>query len=264
MPIKRIVSFGCSLIYGDELTGWDPGDNKGSYARDKPNPGVWPEQLAKAYGVPHINKGFSGASNEFIHRHLMRYLFYKNLPNYEWSHNSIPNLDAGYEDGDFIIVQWTSFTRNEIYNRDRVYVPGKNFDRYVQLQAGFIENEVPDDRNVYRNILAWDDDNSSAERMLNKIISTQAMTLTITDQFMQCFGLSEPVYEGAMLDKRMELEGDKHVFEEFGHFLKFAYLLQLPFGKGNHPLEAAHAEYAELVLKHLEEQFKLLRPQQNS
>ncbi len=246
--IQRVVSFGCSLIYGDEMPDWDPGDSKGLYNRDKPSRYVWPNRVAEQLGVPHINKGFSGASNEFIYRHLTRYLFYPTAPNYEWKYHGVKNLEVPYEEGDLIIVQWTSPARNEVYNQDRKFTTGRNFDRYVQLQVESLHGEESSDRLIYENLLTWQDENSSAERFLSKLITAEAMTKG--KQFVQCFGLAEPQYEG-MLDAREQLTSvwEPSGIHKVGHFMRFAHIDKYPCGPGNHPLEKAHAAYAEAFLR---------------
>lgn len=246
--IKRVVSFGCSLIYGDELSDWDPGDNRGLYPRDRPSKFVWPQLVANQLGVPHINKGFSGASNEFIYRQLTRYLFYPKLPNYEWKLHGVPQLEVPYEEGDLILIQWTSHARNEVYNQDRQFMAGRNFDHYVQLQVESLSGEQSSDRHVYEKILTWQDKQASAERFLNKMVTTDAMIRSKTNSFVQCFGLAEPGYDAEMLELRESLINN--VWSAPGHFLRYAIIEKLPMGKGNHPLEAAHASYADAFLRY--------------
>lgn len=243
--VKRIVSFGCSLIYGDELQDWDPGDSRGRYPRDNPSQGVWPNKVAQSLGVPHVNKGFSGASNEFILRQLTRYLCYPTLPNYEWKLHSIPNLDAPLEEGDLVIIQWTSHYRNEVYNRDRKFMTGCNFDHYVQLQVESLAGEQSQDRNIYEHLLIWQDENSAAERFLNNMMQAEALLRSKGVQFVQCFGLAEPTYSEAMQSARNGLT----LWDNHGHFLRYANVMQEPIGKGFHPLEGAHTKYAEAFLR---------------
>lgn len=244
--IQRVVSFGCSLIYGDELADWDPGDTKGRYPRDRPSQGVWPNKVAQALGVPHINKGFSGASNEFILRQLTRYLCYPTLPNYEWKLHSIPNLDAPFVEGDLVLVQWTSPHRNELYNRDRKFMANCNFDHYVQLQVESLDGEQSQDRHTYETVLTWQDENSAAERFLNKLFQADALLRAKGANFVQCFGLNEPRYPVEMQAARDTLGS---IWDQHGHFLRFANVVGEPIGKGFHPLEAAHAKYAEAFLR---------------
>jgi hypothetical protein len=86
--IKRLVTFGCSLTYGQGLTDcWNP-----QTKREGPQPSVqaWPFLVARHLRVGLANESQAGASNKEI--------FHK-LQNYDW------------QKGDCCIVLWTYLNR---------------------------------------------------------------------------------------------------------------------------------------------------------
>ena len=104
---NRIVSFGCSLTYGEELSDATPDGNKYSYK-------AYPARIADYYECDYTSYAKPGYSNESIIRTL---------------HDYITN---DYTKKDAVVIGWSGIDRTEIYN--------KTTGDFMSLSPGSLEN----------------------------------------------------------------------------------------------------------------------------
>lgn len=86
----RIVSFGCSMMFGYEMQdtiSWEQASSK-----------TFPGLLAKRYDCEYVCNASPGASNDYILRRIHKY------------------LSTERKENDFIIIGWTSHLRREMFN----------------------------------------------------------------------------------------------------------------------------------------------------
>lgn len=89
---NRIVSFGCSLTYGEELSDATPDGNKFSYK-------AYPARIADYYECDYTSYAKPGYSNESILRTLHDY------------------ITSDYTKKDAVVIGWSGIDRTEFYNK---------------------------------------------------------------------------------------------------------------------------------------------------
>lgn len=85
---KRVVSFGCSMIYGDELPDWD---------FHIPSKLVAPSLMANEFNLDYKTYSMQGLGNDAISKRIGMYLLNDHQP------------------GDFLFIGWSSLFRKELF-----------------------------------------------------------------------------------------------------------------------------------------------------
>jgi hypothetical protein len=88
--MSRLVAFGCSFTYGDELPGCVSGTNN-------PSKHAWPQIAADILGLECVNQGISSIGNKHILHEIMTFDF---------------------QESDIVIVMWSFFNRHCVITDD--------------------------------------------------------------------------------------------------------------------------------------------------
>ncbi len=110
---KRIVSFGCSLTYGDELD---------DVSVDACSRLTYAAIIASLGDKDYITYSRSGYGNDSIQREVYHY------------------LQNGYSDGDMLIIGWSGIDRKEYFN--------SLTDQYISLSPGSINSFMESSMNL--------------------------------------------------------------------------------------------------------------------
>jgi hypothetical protein len=127
--LGRLISFGCSFTYGYGLSDCYL---ENLQAGPDPSKQSYPGLLEKEFNIPSINKGKPGCSNLYITHEILNYQF---------------------QEGDFVIVQWTSFLRSTLFLKDRELLIGPWIkEDYCKQYYTLVDNEhllIETTRNVH-------------------------------------------------------------------------------------------------------------------
>lgn len=232
MKFNRVVVFGCSLIFGDELKDFE---HLNKYRTSNL---VWPALVAKHFNVPIVNRSLSAASNDFIFRELHRYMSYPKQPTYDWNIPAPIDFRAVHSPKDLVIVQWSGIDRIEQYNeKNNTEI---SINKYEQFHGT---------HNLMKNIITSDD--QVKEKFLQHLNLT-SLLLRHT-MHIQCFGLTEPKYNNDDSPIRDTLP---NIFVKNDNFLRFAKKHKFRCGPGSHPLEEAHESYSKYVITYIRDQYE--------
>lgn len=254
----RVVSFGCSLAFGDELV-----DRKARYAN----------QIAKQYQAKLFDYSVAGTSNENISQSVV---------------NSLLAIKKSEDPSrTLVVVEWTYCTRLNFC--------GKN-NRYYVLTDYKLNGTWRKKRWELNKLLHFNDDfddlidvkfyydqhTNMTNLMYNMSRCIHHVQSFLRDKGYSYIFLFANIHEKRMIDdpKSFYTLGLKE-FEkepEFGHPDSFPYFLytindidkdyicpetfmdyaeanRFKFGPGNHPLEEAHIEYSKVLLDFIESKY---------
>lgn len=220
----RIVSFGCSMTVGQELSDYV----LGSYSNKS-----WAAKIAAIYDKQYISYANEGAGNDCITRKVMHYV-----------HN-----DA--QPGDFIVIGWSGLSRREFYfsseNRyinmlpnHRTIVPGKITPAKEAMFSAF------------ENILAESSDLSDIELFANQC--------TLLYSFLEFKNI--PFLMTSSLWNPRRMPSDEHLpvcntntdmiqslkkFYTKGSLMSMCWNANIQKHPGGHPVELGHKLWANII-----------------
>lgn len=220
---KRIVSFGCSLTYGEELEDSTPDGlnfSKLSYAA----------LIAKSVDGDYYSYARPGNGNDSILRKL---------------HSYIKN---SYQQGDFVIIGWSSISRIELFNNvtnDYMSLsPGSleslnnsakifNFDNHAQ-------RSVTEIIKAYQTILKFDSDHTKKDGFKQSVFyATCAMQQhDIPFVMIKAMDIDVECNQNNFYDKRSFMEASHYYNKDTGQ----------PFKQKGHPDERMHQHFAGEIL----------------
>jgi hypothetical protein len=235
MSRKTLLSAGCSLVYGAELS-----DSPGYNGENKPSLKTWPALYATFKGYDYKTCSRCGISNQGIARYVI---------------DAVESISP-----DVVIVQWTFFDRYEIRlnnpnlssNQSYYYVLSSfmsNDLRYSDVKINSIKEDLhPTIKNIstmwYRHI---DSDESGYFNYLkNKIdlanyLRWKKIPFVFANSQSKLIDVEKTTTDGSLLTL---INLDKTIpeidFEGHG-FYNWAKIKQYTFGV-NHPLDQAHQE----------------------
>lgn len=216
----NLTSFGCSLIFGTELS--DDGRNLPS---PTPSKLTWPALIANALGINYRCLARGGVGNLAIMDKLLKHRY--------------------YDPDDFFIINWTFIHRFDYSDPD-----GMHFNKGRAEFKTLRPNESDEFSRFYFSHL-----HSDYRDKLTNLIHIKSTIDTLVRHKTKFFMTS---IDDLLMDQRwhappqvVELQEQispyLHNFEG-KNFLDWARCSQLEISQAGHPLEAAHAKAADIML----------------
>ena len=215
-----LASFGCSLTYGTELR-----DDARHLASPTPSQHTWPALVAEKLGMPYRCMARGGVGNLAIMDKLLRHRYYD------------PN--------DVMIVNWT-FTDRFDYSDPH----GSHYNKGRRDYLTCRPNEVDEASAMYFRVLHSEyKDKLTALIYIKNTIDilkkhNTRFFMTNVDDSLMCQRWHAPPH---IVELQEEVQPHLHAFEG-RNFLDWARHKEFAITPAGHPLEAAHAAAAELML----------------
>ena len=237
---QRLVSFGCSLTYGDELA--DCTNN--TCGEDSPSEYAWPNLLAKSLDMECVNLGYMGASNQMILRMLSRYVYDSECKmHYDWIKQP-ERYSTRMKQNDIVIVQWSSFDRIELFDSE---IANNKWSMYRQLHPRNTGNKKFS--SIYETIIAHETSSVVYERNIQYLNTAAAILKNAGLTYYILYGITSPkLYYGEEVNISL-LSNDVISRQplELDTFVHFAKRNNFKKGARLHPLEEAHEEWAKMI-----------------
>lgn len=238
---KRLVAFGCSLTYGDELSDCV---NK-TCGESLPSEYAWPSILAKDIDRECVNMGYMGASNSMIVRLVSRYLYDRNnLMEYDWI-NQPKRYAARVKEDDIVVIQWTAFDRMEFFDES---IDTNKWSKYRQIHPHQMNNSTFGE--LYATIISYETSSVSYERAIQHMNMAAAMLKSAGLKFRFVYGITTPhYYLGEEKNiSLMSVDAMNSVIDSNNmSFVHFSNVNNFAMGKNLHPLEEAHRSWAKII-----------------
>ena len=214
---NRIVSFGCSITFGDELSDIAvPGVDK--VDQRKPSNLTYAALIAKHCGKPYLCKASSGAANNQIERVLVDHI--------------------RSNTGDGVIIGWTSITRQEFHTKQMGY---QSILAGSEYRAGGDRDKI---QQAYDTILGLSEYPEMTAAFNRQVFLVQNTLKQMGIPYLMVHTFSHTNYTPA------EFAGlDIIDIGKYHSFYDWATTCSYSKGKNGHPLDAAHADYAAKIIK---------------
>ena len=226
---ERIVSFGCSLTYGEEL---EDSTSDGLKFSKLAYPGI----ISNSINADYYSYARPGYSNDSILRTVYNY------------------LTSDYRKGDFVLIGWSGIDRIELFNNVK--------NDYMSLFPASLEKlecnstiahesndtlwnrSVTDIINAYKILLQYESDENRQAATERTIFYTIAVLEKYNVPFVMVNAMKITV--PTLSDK----------FYNQRSFMQYAYNWykkeDLAFKKNGHPCELAHERFAKIILDWIE------------
>ena len=210
MQYKRVISFGDSFTFGNDLADWRPGIV--GVIRPKSSVTTWPALVANYLNIDYECYAESGSSNSTI---LRTVLSTKILPT------------------DLVIVNWTWIDRWDFYNGKEwstLRPSGTEDNPMYKIYYKHFQSELWDKYETLKNI-------QTAFSVLDNVISTAIDPLTVDTRW-HC-----PPY----IKKLVDTVSKKITWFDGKGFFHWAQDKNFPISDKWHPLEEAHRAAFEYI-----------------
>jgi hypothetical protein len=239
MKIKKLVAFGCSWTYGDELVApefrdLNEAEFRDHYDENRPYrlANCYAGLIAKHYGLELDNMAFPGSSLESMRWNLMWYL-----------RNGMPTDDV------IFVVGLTDATRQSWFNPlHEVSRKDPQWNRH--MHGTWLTQPNPDiDDNWFRLQKLW----MGMSYHVDWAEYNYQQTINLFDQAQSCYGI--PVVQFSVLENRYGVTAPSLIYSgtNFRDILnqKKKDLDVEPFARGGHPNEKGHQLIADHLIEHI-------------
>ena len=216
---ERIVSFGCSLTFGDELSDIVRPGPFHDVDHSKPSNLTYAGLIAKHCEKPYLSKAVSGGSNDQIVRLLTNHI--RENPN------------------DGVIIGWTSTIRTEYCGYDlghQTFLVGGDYRQKV------IDNpEWEQFQKAHNSIMGITPKSHILDSLVRQIFLVQGTLRQLGIPYLMINAFSDMKYRA---DHLAELD-----FYEHRSFFDWSEKYAHKRGPYGHPLDEAHAKYAAELIR---------------
>jgi hypothetical protein len=220
----RVVSFGCSMTVGQELSDY----TLGSFSNKS-----WAAKIAAIYDKQYISFANEGAGNDCIVRKVMHYI--KN----------------NRQDGDFIIIGWSGLSRREFYlsseNRYMNLLPN-----HRTIVSGRVTPAKESMIAAFESILAESSDLSDIETFANQctllyhFLESKNMPFLMTSSLWNPRRLPSDEQQ-PICNTDTDLIHSLRKFYTKESLMSMCWNANIPKHPGGHPVELGHKLWANII-----------------